>query len=59
MIELTGGRRRDAQIRWLVGRGWRFEINCKGRPVVARSYFDARLGDVKAIKPPGPVLRLP
>lgn len=41
---ITGYARPAAQIRWLRGRGWPFEIDGRGRPVVLRAVAVARLG---------------
>lgn len=41
---LTGQKRPSAQIRWLSARGYQFEINAKGHPVVLRSAVESKLG---------------
>ena len=41
---LTGYKRAAAQRRWLVDRGYRFDIDGRGRPVVATAAVEARLG---------------
>lgn len=40
---LTGFVRRSAQIRWLTSRGFRFEVNGVGAPIVATAEVEARL----------------
>lgn len=42
--ELTDLEQPAAQVRWLRARDWQFEVGASGRPKVARSYFQARLG---------------
>lgn len=41
---ITGRANKHAQIAELKRRGWVFEINAAGNPVVARQYAEARLG---------------
>ncbi|MDE2470454.1 MAG: DUF4224 domain-containing protein [Bradyrhizobium sp.] len=43
MAELTGYTRHADQRKWLQSKGWAFEVARTGRPMVARSYFDARM----------------
>lgn len=43
LVSLTGYKRRADQKRWLTGHGWVFEIARSGRPVVLRSYRDAKM----------------
>jgi len=42
--ELTGYVRPAEQIKWLQRHGWVHEVNRRGHPVVAQSYFDLKLG---------------
>lgn len=42
--DLTGYKRLADQRRWLTERAWTFETAATGRPVVARSYAESRLG---------------
>ncbi len=44
MHELTGYQRCADQRKWLTSRGWVFEISAIGRPMVARSYAENRMG---------------
>jgi len=55
--ELTGCARVAQQIDWLRSHRYAFELNDKGRPVVLRSYVEARLGGTIASQT-GPKLRL-
>ena len=48
--ELTGRVRQADQRRWLRERGWMFEENANGRPIVLRTYAETRLGG-EAAKP--------
>lgn len=41
---LTGFKAPGRQIRWLSGKGWRFEQSGSGRPIVARKYAEKMLG---------------
>ncbi len=41
--QLTGSRRRTAQLRWLAASGWKFVCDYKGRPVVARAEAERQL----------------
>lgn len=43
IIALTGRKRVHLQREWLTLRGWRFEENAAGRPVILRSYAEQRL----------------
>jgi hypothetical protein len=42
--EITGFKMNRLQVDWLKRRGWRFEINGSGRPIVARKYAEKMLG---------------
>lgn len=53
IIELTGKKRPAFQIAWLAKKGWIFETNAAGRPVVSREYVRAKLGGVSAAPPAG------
>lgn len=44
---LTGRRRVHLQREWLTMRGWLFEENAVGRPVILRSYAETRLSGIK------------
>lgn len=44
VAELTGARRRSAQVEELARRGYPIELNRAGRPLVLRSVVEARLG---------------
>lgn len=48
---LTGLQQPAAQIRWLVRHGYPHEISAGGKPVVVRSYVEARLGGKPAEQP--------
>ena len=42
--ELIGSTRKKVQIEWLGSRGWRFDLDVNGRPIVMRSFLENRLG---------------
>jgi len=42
--ELTGRKLHRKQIEWLRKRGWIYETNAAGRPIVGRHYLRAKLG---------------
>lgn len=42
--ELTGYSFRSRQIEWLRNHNWKFEINARNLPKVARAYFEIRMG---------------
>jgi len=42
--DITGFKLNRLQVDWLQRKGWRFEINAIGRPVVARKYAENKLG---------------
>lgn len=42
--EITGFKMARFQVAWLQRKGWRFEINGAGRPIVARRYAEKMLG---------------
>jgi hypothetical protein len=44
VVELTGYRFQARQVAWLRSKGWRFELNAIGRPIIARSYAEKMLG---------------
>ena len=45
LIVLTGAVKRPVQIRWLLERGYRFEVGADGNPKVLWSAVNARLGE--------------
>lgn len=53
VARLAGSPRRRRQIAWLADRGYPFEVNAAGRPVVLRSVVLARLGE-RATRPRSP-----
>ena len=42
--ELTGKKRPAVQIAWLSQKGWIFETNAAGRPIIHRDYARFRMG---------------
>lgn len=50
--ELTGYKRHADQLRWLAFRKWKHEVSAIGRPIVGRSYAEAKLSDSQAEKKP-------
>lgn len=46
--DMTGYIRHADQRRWLCARGWKFEQNANGRPIVLRSYAESMLGGTTA-----------
>jgi Domain of unknown function (DUF4224) len=50
LSELVGSSRKQKQIEWLGHRGWRFDLDVNGRPIVMKSYLESRLG-VTSAKP--------
>ncbi len=42
--DVTGYRLFKLQVAWLRLKGWRFEVNALGRPIVARRYAEKMLG---------------
>lgn len=42
--DMTGYQRHADQRRWLTDKGWTFEVSANGKPVVARSYAESRIG---------------
>lgn len=50
--ELTGRTFKVKQIEWLTNRGWTFEKNCFGQPIVSLEYYNVRMGSVKETDPP-------
>lgn len=51
---LTGLKRPSAQIRWLQERGWPHEVDCAGRPVVARAEMERRMTGLAPARTPEP-----
>lgn len=43
LYRLTGAKSREVQCEYLSSRGWRFETDRVGSPLVARAYFHARM----------------
>jgi hypothetical protein len=48
LAELTGCKRAQNQIRWLVQNGYKFERNVCGKPKVLRAAVEKRLGAMAA-----------
>lgn len=46
---LTGYKRPVDQQRWLLHRGWLYEMNAAGRTIVLRSYADRKLSGNKTM----------
>lgn len=44
--EITGRKRRDAQIRWLRLMGYTFRVNADGRPIVSRRHYEMMMDAV-------------
>jgi len=44
IAELTGKKRPTAQIAWLASKGWIYETNAAGRPIISRDHVRAKLG---------------
>lgn len=42
--DITGFKLNRLQVDWLQRKGWRFEVNAIGRPIVARKYAEKMLG---------------
>jgi len=53
IVELTGKKLVTKQIAWLTKKGWIFEINATGRPIISREYTRAKLGVVSTVQPVG------
>lgn len=52
---ITGYKLAKYQAAELKRRGWKFEVNAAGAPLVARAYFERRMvGQVQAEEPPPP-----
>jgi hypothetical protein len=51
VVRLTGKKRHSAQIRWLTDRGYKFEVNGLGQPIVAEAEVTR-----KAVVPGSPCL---
>jgi hypothetical protein len=49
---MTGYKRPADQSRWLSSRGWMFEHDAAGRPIVLRTYAEHRLGNAAHKKSP-------
>lgn len=41
---LTDFKQPKRQIEYLAQRGWKFEVGASGRPKIARSYYEERMG---------------
>lgn len=50
LFELTGLQQHAAQRRWLESNGWRYEIDVRGRPKVARAYFERKMSEEAALE---------
>lgn len=44
LADLTDFKQAGRQLRWLRDHGWAHEVGATGRPKVARSYFNMRMG---------------
>lgn len=49
--ELTGRKLLSLQIAWLEKKGWIFETNAAGRPIISREYTRAKLGGHPVAQP--------
>jgi len=55
ITELTGKKRAAFQIAWLAKKGWIFETNAAGRPIISREYVRRKLGGGQPEQPPASV----
>jgi hypothetical protein len=44
LADLVGSSHKKRQIEWLGHRGWRFDLDVNGRPIVLREFVQQRLG---------------
>ena len=51
LILLTGHTLHGWQRKWLHARGWKFETAANGRPVVSRTYAEAKMSDIAPQSP--------
>lgn len=51
IVKLTGYVQHAAQVRWLKRKGWKFELDYRGRPGVDRAYYNMRLGLPNEVEP--------
>lgn len=51
--DLTGLQQFAAQRRWLDANGWRYTIDARGRPKIARAYFEKRMSEDNETKTEG------
>lgn len=58
VADLTDYTQAKRQIAYLVRHGWKFEVGASGRPKIARSYYDERMGGKREKQRRGPKLEL-
>lgn len=56
--DLTDFKQPKRQIEYLVQHGWTFEVGASGKPKIARSYYEERMGRKRDAKRRGPRLDL-
>jgi ribulose bisphosphate carboxylase small subunit len=56
--ELTGFSYSSKQVEWLLKRGWKFEVNGRKKPKVAKSYFELKMCGRTSEKSPEDSLQL-
>lgn len=47
LASITGCARKEQQIKWLVSKGWKYDTNVTGKPVVGRLYTRMKLAGVE------------
>lgn len=48
LFELTGYKSAQKQVKWLINRGWVYQLNRIGRPKVDREYCRSKMGNKAA-----------
>lgn len=48
LFELTGYKSAQKQVKWLLDRGWVYQLNRVGRPKVDREYYRGKMGNQTA-----------
>jgi hypothetical protein len=48
LFELTGYKSAQKQVKWLLDRGWVYQLNRVGRPKVDREYYRSKMGNQTA-----------
>lgn len=56
---ITGCARKELQIKWLTAKGWKYDTNANGKPIVGRLYARMKLAGIELSEAVNPSSALP